>query len=227
MLTPAMLGAPMWTLGLKIDGSPLEPIIRAFTDETATLGLAKPHYYLSTSWRAWSGGISVPFHLADPDLADIHAQHVGPMDGLCTDGVLRRLRHELGCFVYCAYRLHEHAAFRKLFGDCAAPCPDEPAYPFDPFSRDFVRYLPGFCAQRHAREDWAETFATWIHPGHGSLLRYAGWDRAITKLLYCGSVLRGLRWVEPVCAADAPADDVAALEISVNDFYLHRDRDEG
>ena len=49
------------------------------------------------------------------------------------------------------------------FGSITQPYLEE--YRPEPFSRRFVRHLPGWYAQKHPDEDWAETFAVWMTPG--------------------------------------------------------------
>ena len=51
----------------------------------------------------------------------------------------------------------------RLFGSITQPYREE--YRPQPFSRRFVRHLPGWYAQKHPDEDWAETFAVWMTPG--------------------------------------------------------------
>jgi hypothetical protein len=72
------------------------------------------------------------------------------------------LRHEAGHAFNHAYELYRTPEWRKLFGSSRKPYRDD--YPFVPFSRDFVRYIPGWYAQKHPDEDFAETFAVWLDP---------------------------------------------------------------
>src|SRR5205085_1902859 len=68
----------------------------------------------------------------------------------------------------------------------------------EPFSRRFVMHLPGWYAQKHPDEDWAETFAVWMTPGSDWRKVYAAWPEALKKLDYCDSLMRELRDREPV-----------------------------
>ena len=59
-----------------------------------------------------------------------------------------------------------------------------------PFSRRYVRHLPGWYAQKHPDEDWAETFAVWMTPAaQTGKKEYAGWPEALAKLTYCAEVM--------------------------------------
>ena len=52
-----------------------------------------------------------------------------------------------------------------------------------PFSKDYVRHIEGWYAQKHPDEDFAETFAVWLTPRSGWRRKYAGWP-ALKKLRY-------------------------------------------
>ena len=68
----------------------------------------------------------------------------------------------------------------------------------------FVRHLPGWYAQKHPDEDWAETFAVWMTPGHDWRADYADWPVALAKLEYCDRLLAEVKDAEPlVTAADS------------------------
>ena len=62
-----------------------------------------------------------------------------------------------------AYKLYDDESWVKLFGSITQHYRED--YRPQPFSRRFVRHLPGWYAQKHPDEDWAETFAVWMTPG--------------------------------------------------------------
>src|SRR5262249_14481752 len=165
---PARVGdlsaTPLRDLGLTIAGTPLEGILRDFLREleAAGLGRVRPDFYLSTEWGVPFGTVSIaiPFYLARLDLTDLHAERVGLVEGSHPADVLRYLRHEVGHVVNYAYLLYERADWTEAFGSIDRPYVEE--YRPVPFSRDFVRHLPGWYAQKHPDEDWAETFAVWL-----------------------------------------------------------------
>src|SRR5207249_5117891 len=88
------------------------------------------------------------------------------------------------------------------------------------FSKDYVRYLPGWYAQKHPDEDFAETFAVWMTPRSGWRKKYRGWG-ALAKLQYMDRIAKQLNSVDPLRKRGAPDVTVAEMEVTVADFYRH------
>jgi hypothetical protein len=107
--------------------------------------------------------IAIPFYLARTELTNLHRDRHGHVEGTSRSDILRYLRHEMGHVVNYAYQLYEQEEWVKHFGSITQPYEEE--YRPEPFSRRFVRHLPGWYAQKHPDEDWAETFAVWMTPG--------------------------------------------------------------
>lgn len=153
-------------LGLTIAGTPLEPIIARFERELDAIGFQKlhPHFYLSTEWGVpfQTVSIGIPFYLARPELIAIQAEQAVLVEGAGEEDIMRYLRHEMGHVVNYAYRLYEREDWIRCFGSITQPYLEE--YRPSPFSRRYVRHLPGWYAQKHPDEDWAETFAVWMTP---------------------------------------------------------------
>ena len=82
-----------------------------------------------------------PFYLAHPELAELHAQKTGHIEGENRKAVLRYLRHELGHVVNYAFQLYDEGEWVRLFGTITQPYLEE--YRPSPFSRRYVRHLPG------------------------------------------------------------------------------------
>src|SRR5690606_3112007 len=162
-----LYAAPIRDLGLTIEGSRLAPVIDEFRAELAAKGLTKvvPSFYLSIEWGVVFGtvAIAIPFYLARPELIELHREEVGHIEGFNQADILRYLRHEMGHVVNYAYKLYDDEDWVKLFGSITQPYREE--YRPQPFSRRFVRHLPGWYAQKHPDEDWSETFAVWMTPG--------------------------------------------------------------
>jgi len=158
---------PIRDLGLRIEGTPLEPVLTEFERELDAAGIVRvrPHFYLSSEWGVPFGtvAIAIPFYLARPDLTELHAERTGHVEGMGRWELLRYLRHEMGHVVNYAYRLYEREEWVRCFGAITQPYREE--YRPEPFSRRYVRHLPGWYAQKHPDEDWAETFAVWMTPG--------------------------------------------------------------
>jgi hypothetical protein len=208
-------------LGLQIAGTKLEPIIRDFETELDAIGLhsIRPRFYLSTEWGVAFGtiAIAIPFYLAKPELEELQVEQVGHIEGVSKADILRYLRHEMGHVLNYAYRLYEQQDWVKLFGSITQPYIEE--YKPQPFSRRYVRHLPGWYAQKHPDEDWAETFAVWMTPGIDWRKSYEKWPSAMAKLEYCDRVMKEIRDREPPVKAEDRDEDVGELSYSVLDFY--------
>jgi hypothetical protein len=212
---------PLRDLGLTIAGTDLEPIIRAFEEELRQRGLTRlgPHFYLSTEWGVPFGTVSIaiPFYLARPDLTALHAERVGHVEGMGRADVLRYLRHEMGHVVNYAYRLYDQEEWVRYFGSITQPYEEE--YRPQPFSRRYVRHLPGWYAQKHPDEDWAETFAVWLTPFSDWRTAYATWPTALAKLEYCDRTMAALKDRDPLVTKQDPDEDVNALTYSPEEYY--------
>ena len=68
------LKTPIRDLGLRIEGTELEPILREFEGELATVGVRiRPRFYLSTEWGVPFGTVAMalPFYLARPGMGSL------------------------------------------------------------------------------------------------------------------------------------------------------------
>lgn len=212
---------PIRDLGLTIEGTRLEPILAEFEAERLAAGLSRlrPRFYLSTEWGVpfETVAIAIPFYLARPDLTALHAERVGHVEGFDRADILRYLRHELGHVVNYAYRLYDGEEWVKQFGSITQPYGEE--YRPEPFSRRYVRHLPGWYAQKHPDEDWSETFAVWMTPGFDWRAEYGAWPVAMAKLSYCDRVMQALRDRDPVVTSAELDEDVGEIEYSLGHYY--------
>jgi len=212
---------PIRDLRLTITGTPLEPILAEFERELDRAGVrrVRPHFYLSTEWGVPWGTVSIaiPFYLARRDLTDLHAERSGFVEGASRADILRYLRHEMGHVINYAYELYEQQEWVKHFGSVSQPYVEE--YRPVPFSRRYVRHLPGWYAQKHPDEDWAETFAVWMTPGLDWRAEYAGWPTALGKLEYCDRTIRALADRDPPVTATEADEDVGELPMSLEEYY--------
>ena len=212
---------PIRDLGLTIAGTRLEPILAEFEGELRAAGLTRvrPRFYLSTEWGVpfETVAIAIPFYLARPDLTALHAERVGHVEGFDRADILRYLRHEMGHVVNYAYRLYDEEEWVKQFGSITQPYGEE--YRPEPFSRRYVRHLPGWYAQKHPDEDWAETFAVWMTPGLDWRREYGGWPVAAAKLAYCERAMAAIRDRDPVVTAADLDEDVGDIEYSLGQYY--------
>jgi Putative zinc-binding metallo-peptidase len=222
------LQTPIKDLGLTIEGTRLEPILNEFNTELARAGLKlRPRFYLSTEWGVAFGTVAmaIPFYLARPDLTEIHAERVGHVEGFNKGDILRYLRHEMGHVVNYAYRLYDQEEWVKLFGSITQPYLE--AYRPAPFSRRYVRHLPGWYAQKHPDEDWAETFAVWLTHDRDWRTEYSAWPSALAKLEYCDRTMKDIRSREPIVTSDEHDEDVRTLPYTLDQFYQRQSPEDG
>jgi hypothetical protein len=213
-----LLGHRISELGLSIRGSRVERLVEQLYRELDAHGIRyRPGVYLSDQWGCPDGTplIGVPFYLADPRLERIEAEMAMTVE----DDVeaMRYLRHEAGHAFNYAFRLHERPEWSDIFGAFNRPYRDR--YRADPFSRQHVRHILGWYAQKHPDEDFAETFAVWLTPGSDWRADYAGWD-ALRKLEYVDAIMRELANELPD-AIEPQEDDlpVEAMRYSLADHY--------
>jgi hypothetical protein len=114
-------------------------------------------------------------------------------------------------------RLYDQEEWVKQFGSITQPYSEE--YRPEPFSRRYVRHLPGWYAQKHPDEDWSETFAVWMTPGFDWRKEYSGWPVAAAKLAYCDRTMALLRERDPVVTNVELEEDVAEIEYSLGQYY--------
>jgi hypothetical protein len=216
---PSILNTRICDLGIKLEGSEVEKFVQQLHRELEQKKITKfrPACYLTDEWGCPSGEpvIGIPFYLARRDLAEIEAQHNDLED---SRDIMKYLRHEAGHAFNYAYRLHRTLEWKQLFGPYRRPYREN--YRPVLFSKDYVRYLPGWYAQKHPDEDFAETFAVWLTPRSGWRRKYRGWG-AMAKLRYMDRIARQLGSVEPLRKRGQPDITVADMESTVAEFYRH------
>lgn len=216
-----LYGAPIKDLGLTIDGTRLTPVIDEFRAELAARGITRvvPRFHLSAEWGVPFGTvvIGIPFYLARPELTTLHGEEVGHIEGFNHADILRYLRHEMGHVINYAYKLYDMEAWVKLFGSITQPYRED--YRPQPFSRRFVRHLPGWYAQKHPDEDWSETFAVWMTPGLDWRADYAQLPTALAKLEFCARTMEEARSRDPLVTSAELDEDVSGIFYSLAQYY--------
>ena len=205
------------TLGLRLEGSPIERYVAELYRELEAKGLKRfrPPTYLTDEWGCPSEEpiIGIPFYLADEKLTRLEQE----IDEVEDEREIRMyLRHEAGHAFNYAYKLYETVAWRDLFGPFNRPYRER--YKPVPFDRRFVRHMEGWYAQKHPDEDFAETFAVWLTPRSGWRRRYRGWP-ALRKLLYVDRTARALGDTEPplrIASTDITVDE---MNMTVEEFF--------
>lgn len=212
-----LLNKPVRELGLKIEGSPVERYVQQLYRELEQKRLLKfrPAVYLTDEWGCPSGEpvIGVPFYLANSDLAQLEKE-INDLED--TREVMMFLRHEAGHAFNYAYRLYNRPEWKHIFGWFRRPYRDN--YRPVPFSRNYVRHMAGWYAQKHPDEDFAETFAVWLTPRSGWKKRYRGWN-AMAKLQYMDRLARELSNVDPVRKKGHTDITVDEMEMTLGELY--------
>ncbi len=123
----------------------------------------------------------------------------------------------MGHVVNYAYELFARPEWVETFGPITAPYRED--YRPEPFSRRYVRHLPGWYAQKHPDEDWAETFAVWMTPGLDWRSEYADWPAALAKLHLCGRLMAEVADLDPTVTSEELDEDVSELSHSLDEHY--------
>jgi hypothetical protein len=212
-------------MGLRIEGSPIEPFIQRLYRELELRRLGfRPICYLTDSWGCPDEVpiIGVPFYLADPRLMRIEEEQNGELE---TDQIIMMLmRHEAGHAINYAYRLFDDPDWIETFGPFSRPYRDR--FQPNPFSRQFVRHIVHHqygrtYAQKHPDEDFAETFAVWLTPRSGWRVRYRNWP-ALRKLLYVEALMKRIRKETPKVLTGALCTPVEEMDLMLAEHYGQR-----
>jgi hypothetical protein len=207
-------------LGIRFEGSPLEPLILRLFTELAQAGVdLRPIFFVANEWGCPDGLpiIGIPFYLIDPRLHSYEEEFADDLED--AERIMLGLRHEVGHAVNYAYKLYSHPEFEGVFGRYDQPYADD--YQPGPFSRRSVRHLPGWYAQKHPDEDFAETFAVWLTPGLNWRQKYAGW-RALAKLELVDRMMKEVGHQPPLIDPASAHPDPNELAFTVGQFYSAR-----
>jgi hypothetical protein len=218
----SLLGRKISELGLTILGSRVERLVAQLYAELAAKAIAfRPAVYLSDQWGCPDGTplIGVPFYLVDARLERIEAEMSSSIEDDAE--AMRYMRHECGHAINYAFKLYEREGWAEVFGPYFRPYRER--YRADPFSREFVRHILGWYAQKHPDEDFAETFAVWMTPGDDWQREYEGWP-ALRKLEYVDAMMRELG--PRTLQSPSPSDEdlpVEAMDYTVAEHYAETD----
>lgn len=210
-------------LGLRLEGSPVERYVQQLFRELEGKGLQhfRPAFYLTSEWGCPSEEpvIGVPFYLADPRVAAVESA-VNDLEN--EREIMMYMRHEAGHAFNYAYELYKTDEWRELFGPFRRPYRDH--YSFVPFSRNYVRHLEGWYAQKHPDEDFAETFAVWLTPRSKWREKYKNWP-ALRKLQYADRIAHEFGPQPPLRPLGETDFTVEDMEQTIEEFYRERTRD--
>ena len=211
------------TLGLRLEGTPLEPLIRQLYDELSAKGLVfHPPSHVGDEWFVPIGipAIFIPFFLVHDRLRALERTMMLEVEGETPEWFMQLMRHEAAHAYSYAYELQKKKKWQQCFGKTS----DEGTPNFyrpRPFSRSYVVHLEDWYAQSHPDEDWAETFAIWLTPGLDWRKEYTGW-RALNKLEYVDQLMRSLAGKPPVHAPKYRVADYDCLNIKLKTYYARK-----
>jgi len=217
-----LLNTRICDLGLKIEGSPVEPFTQRLHRSFAAKRIEfRPSFYLADSWGCTDRVpvIGIPFYLADERLTRIEEEQTGEIE--THPMMMALLRHEAGHAINYAYRLWEKPGWEETFGRFSRPYRE--AFQPRPASRQFVRHIfsPPYgrtYAQKHPDEDFAETFAVWLSPHSDWRRRYRDWP-ALRKLKYVDGLMREIRRQPPLCTGGKLHSPVKEMDMLLAEHY--------
>src|SRR5947207_10560789 len=178
------------SLGLRLEGTALQPFIRQLYDELSAKGLVfYPPCHIGDEWFVPIGipAIFVPFFLVHERLRKLERKMVLEVEGETPEWFMKLMRHEAAHAYSYAYQLYKKKKWQQTFG--LASTEETEFYRPRPYSRSYVVHLDDWYAQSHPDEDFAETLAVWLTPKLDWRRRYQGW-RALQKLEYLEELLR-------------------------------------
>jgi hypothetical protein len=211
-------------LGLKLEGTPLEPLIKQLYEELSAHGLTfHPPTYIGDEWFVPIGipAIFVPFFLVHDRLRALERTMMLEVEGETPEWFMKLMRHEAGHAYSYAYQLQRQKKWQQCFGQTS----DEETPSFyrpRPFSRSYVMHLDDWYAQAHTDEDFAETFAVWLTPGLDWRKRYAGWKGALQKLEYVDELMQSLAGKPPVHKPKYRVADYNFLNVKLKTYYARK-----
>jgi hypothetical protein len=206
-------------LELRLENSAMQPHIRRLYTELQRKKLIfTPHFWLSDEWYCPDGipGVAIPFFLAHPKLKQLEQDFMLEVEGGDPRWCMKLLRHETGHAILNAYKLDKTRDWRNTFGNPNAAYKD--TYLPKPYSKRFVINLPGWYAQSHPHEDWAETFAVWLDPCSDWQHRYKHWQ-ALKKLAYVDNTMRQLSHKKPLIRNKLTEYPLEKIKITLRGYY--------
>ncbi len=107
------------TLGLRLEGTPLEPLIGQLYDELSARGLVfHPPCHVGDEWFVPIGipAIFVPFFLVHDRLRALERTMMLEVEGETPEWFMKLMRHEAGHAYSYAYQLQRKTKWQKCFG---------------------------------------------------------------------------------------------------------------
>ena len=219
----ALLEKKISQLGLKIEGTEVEPLVKQLHAELAQQGLAfLPPCHVGDEWFVPVGipSIFVPFFLVHERLRKLERTLMLEVEGETTEWFMRLMRHEAAHAYAYAYQLPRRRTWQRVFGRTSA---DETPqfYRPRPYSHSYVVHLDDWYAQSHPDEDFAETFAVWLTPGLDWRTRFKGW-KALHKLEYVDELMKSLAGKPATHQPEYRVADFDFLGVKLKTYYARK-----
>src|SRR6267378_5307267 len=210
-------------LGLKLDGTKLQPLIQQLYDELSQKGLTfHPPCHIGDEWFVPVGipAIFIPFFLTHDRLRQLERKIILEVEGESPEWFMKLIRHEAAHAYAYAYQFVRKRKWQQAFGKSSND--ETPSfYRPRPYSRSFVMHLDDWYAQSHPDEDFAETFAIWLTPEFDWRKRYAGW-KALQKLEYVDELMRSLAGKLPVHMPKYREAEYNFLNVKLKTYYARK-----
>ena len=207
-------------LGLKLEGTALQPLVQQLYDELSQKGLSfHPPCEVGDEWFVPVGlpVIFIPFFLVHDRLRQLEKKIILEVEGETPEEFMKLIRHEAAHAYSYAYHFVRRRDWQRAFG--ASSKEETPSfYRPSPHSRSFVVNLADWYAQSHPDEDFAETFAIWLTPGLDWRERYKGWP-ALRKLEYVDALMRSLAGKPALPVPKYRAADYDCLNVKLKTYY--------
>ena len=210
-------------LGLRLEGSGLEPLIKQLYDELSAKGVTfHPPCHIGDEWFVPVGipAIFVPFFLVHDRLRALERTMMLEVEGGTPDSFMRLIRHEAAHAYSYAYHLPRKKKWQEHFGKTSRDQTPDVYHP-QPFSRSYVVNLDDWYAQSHPDEDFAETFAVWLTPEADWRKRYGGW-KALQKIEYVGELMRSLAGKPPLHMPEYNPAEYDCLNLKLKTYYARK-----
>src|SRR6266498_499718 len=115
----ALLERRISTLGLKLEGAAIQPLIRQLYDELSAKGLVfHPPCHIGDEWFVPIGipAIFIPFFLVHDRLRALERTMMLEVEGGTKEWFMKLMRHEAGHAYTYAYQLTRKKKWRQIFG---------------------------------------------------------------------------------------------------------------
>ena len=210
-------------LGLRLEGSELQPLIQKLHDELSAKGLTfHPPCHIGDEWFVPVGvpAIFIPFFLVHERLRRLERKLILEVEGETAEWFMKLMRHETAHAYAYAYQLYRKKKWQHSFG--LTSFEETPQfYRPRPYSRSYVVHLDDWYAQSHPDEDFAETFAVWLTPGLDWRERYKGW-KALQKLEYLEELMHSLAGQAPPQPPAYRVADHDCLNVKLKTYYARK-----